>query len=358
MAIIGHLDMDAFFAAIEERDHPRLQGKPIVVGADPKGGKGRGVVSTANYAARRYGIKSALPISKAWQLAEEARKKGEPRTVFMASNFTRYQESSKRVAAILKRHIAHFEAASVDEFYLDLSFLKNFETAKKIAKKIKKEILTEERLTASVGIAPNLLVAKIASDAEKPDGLTVVLPEEVEDFLAPFPIRAIPGIGPKAEQVFIKKGVRTIAEARHLGQAELQKLFGKRGEDLYYSFRGKGPVKLWNPTAPQSVGEQTTFEKDSRDPVLLLGTLHELAQTVVSRARQEGFRRYRTLVLTIRFQNFETKTVSQTVAAEDLESQEMSSKAIQLFLPFLDHRRNPGRLAIRLLGVRVEKLEM
>ena len=177
MRIIGHLDMDAFFAAIEERDHPELKGRPVVVGADPAGGKGRGVVATANYPARVYGIHSAMPISRAWQLAEAARRRGRPATAFVRGSHRKYGEVSGRIMAILHHFAPVVEEASIDEAYLDLSFAGSFEAAAEICRSIKAEILAKERLTASMGLGPNKMVAKIASDFQKPDGLTVVTPE-------------------------------------------------------------------------------------------------------------------------------------------------------------------------------------
>ncbi len=185
MRIIGHLDMDAFFAAIEERDHPELKGRPVVVGADPAGGQGRGVVSTANYPARVYGIHSAMPISTAWKLAEAARRRGRPATVFVRGSHRKYGEVSARIMAILHHYAPVVEEASIDEAYFDLSFTGSFEAAAALARQIKAAILGQERLTGSIGIGPNKMVAKIASDFQKPDGLTLVTAEEAEAFLAP-----------------------------------------------------------------------------------------------------------------------------------------------------------------------------
>jgi DNA polymerase IV (DinB-like DNA polymerase) len=172
--------MDAFFAAVEERHDPALRGRPVVIGADPKGGKGRGVVSTANYAARKFGIRSAMPISRTWRLAEAARRKGEPETLFLRGNHRLYREVSERIMAIVARGADAFEEASIDEAYLDLTSLANFERAEQHVRTLKAEVAEREGLTCSVGIGPNKLVAKIASDFQKPDGLTVVRPERVQ----------------------------------------------------------------------------------------------------------------------------------------------------------------------------------
>src|SRR5713226_357343 len=179
--IVAHVDMDAFYAAVEAQRNPALRGRPLVVGADPKEGHGRGVVTAASYAARRYGIRSALPISRAWRLAEAARRRGDPETILAPAG-------------------DQFQKTSVDEAYLELSSLGSFEAAVERARRLKAEIVSQEGLTASVGIGPNKLVAKIASDFEKPDGLTVVRPEEDQPIIDPLRIRVIPGIGPKTER--------------------------------------------------------------------------------------------------------------------------------------------------------------
>ncbi|MFZ2089606.1 MAG: DNA polymerase IV, partial [Desulfobaccales bacterium] len=242
--IIGHLDMDAFFAAVEELDHPEWRGLPLVVGADPKNGQGRGVVSTANYPARRYGIHSAMPITRAWTLAQAAHRRGEPETIFVTPNFRRYAQFSRRIMAIIRGQVPTVQEVGVDEAYLDLGFCQSFRLARDLCLKIKKAIKEQEGLTASVGIGPNKLIAKIASDYQKPDGLTVVRPEEAEDFLAPFPIRKIPGVGPKTEQLLASHGIRKVAEARRFTLGELESLLGKWGRVLYDKVRGRGSALL------------------------------------------------------------------------------------------------------------------
>src|SRR5205085_2223297 len=172
--IITHIDMDAFFAAIEERDTPALRGLPLVVGADPRDGMGRGVAATSNYKAREYGIHSATPISVAWRLSEAARRKGKPPVTFVSVDMDKYRMVSERMMAIMRRFMPHLEQASVDEAYGDLSATGSYESAEAHCRAMKEAIRMEERLTASVGIGPNKLIAKIASGLQKPDGLTVI----------------------------------------------------------------------------------------------------------------------------------------------------------------------------------------
>lgn len=356
MRIIAHIDMDAFFAAVEERYNPQFAGLPIVVGADPKSGQGRGVVSTANYIARKYGIKSAMPISQAWRLSEAARQRGEPAAVFLQGNHGLYREVSERIMAILREGADAFEEASIDEAYLDVSPLGSFEKAEECARLLKSKILDLESLTCSVGIGPNKLVAKIASDFQKPDGLTVVRQDKVQKFLDPLPIRAIPGIGPKSEVILHQKGVRTISELRALELGRLIEAFGKWGEDLYRKARGISEDPVSNDWEAKSVGEQETFETDRRDPAFILERLAALSQGVFRRFRHEGFRSFRTVAVTIRFADFATTSSARTLPHPASSLEALHGQALRLILPFLDKRGNPRQKAIRLIGVRVEKL--
>ncbi|MBI4085643.1 MAG: DNA polymerase IV [Candidatus Liptonbacteria bacterium] len=356
MRIIAHLDMDAFFAAVEERERPRLRGKPIIVGADPKNGQGRGVVSTANYAAREYGIRSAMPISQAWRLSEGARRNGKPAAVFLEPDFNKYADASDKIIAIAKTYAPLVEQASIDEMYLDLSFSKNYGQAEKIANKIKREIKTRERLTCSIGISPNKLVSKIASDMKKPDGLTIVLPEFVEKFIEPLAIRKIPGIGPKTEELFLKKGVRIVADLKKFSREELGEILGVWGLELYEKVRGRDDSPLIEEREVKSVGSQETFEKDTLDSGIVINLLKVLADEVIGNFKKEGFEKFRRVVVTVRFADFETKTKSRTIKepADSLET--LQFEALNLLMPFFDKRENPRAKKIRLIGIRVEKL--
>ncbi|HEY3276839.1 MAG TPA: DNA polymerase IV [Syntrophorhabdaceae bacterium] len=355
MRIVGHLDMDAFFAAVEERGNPDWRGKPIVVGADPLEGKGRGVVSTANYKAREYGIHSALPISWAWRYSEEARKKGLEPAIFLSVNFKRYSAASKKIMEIVSRYSGLVEQASIDEAYFDLSFAGSYEAAEKICRAIKEEIRATG-LTASVGIGPNKLIAKIASDREKPDGLTVVREDEAEAFLEPLPIRKIPGIGPKAEEKFARLRVKTVADLRKLTIADLERLMGKWGADLYRKVRALDDTPLGELSETKSIGEQDTFLHDTLDATTILEKLVGLCRSVFSTVAADGFTSFRTVVITVRFADFETRTRSHTFPEPVTREQRLEFEAMKLLMPFIDGRENPGRKPIRLIGVRVEKL--
>jgi len=295
--IVAHLDMDAFYAAVEERLNPDLRGRPIVVGADPKAGAGRGVVTTASYAARKYGIRSAMPITRAWRLAEAARRRGEPEAVFLRGDRAVYREVSDRIMAIAARGADAFEEASIDEAFLDLSSLADFERAALHARAVKTDVLEREGLTCSIGIGPNKLVAKIASDFKKPDGLTIVRPEDVHAFLDPMVIRVIPGIGPKTEAELHERGIRTVCDLRELERGQLAEWFGRWGEDLFARARGISESAVSNERERKSVGEQETFEVDSLDATFVLERARALARTVWSRLEGHGFRAFRTVTV-------------------------------------------------------------
>jgi DNA polymerase IV (DinB-like DNA polymerase) len=354
--MIAHLDMDAFYAAVEERRNPDLRGRPIVVGADPKAGAGRGVVTTASYAARKYGIRSAMPIGRAWRLADSARRRGEPEAVFLRGDHALYREVSGRIMAIAAQWADAFEEASIDEAYLDVSSLGDFARAEARARALKAEILEREGLTCSVGLGPNKLVAKIASDFRKPDGLTVVLSETVQTFLDPLPIRKIPGIGPKSEAFLRERGIRTIAELRAVDREPLIEWFGKWGEEMYERARGISDSPVSNEWERKSVGEQETFERDTLEPSFVLDRARALATGVFERVRAEGFGGFRTVTITVRFENFVTLSRSLTAAAPVTSGEALEAIAHRLLLPFFDDRENPRRRRIRLIGVRAEKL--
>ncbi|MDP3963882.1 MAG: DNA polymerase IV [bacterium] len=357
MRIIAHLDMDAFFASVEELDNPRFRGLPLAVGADPDGGKGRGVVSTANYAARAYGIRSALPISKAWQYSEEARKQGKPPVIFLPPNFRRYAEISGRIMRIIRKYASLVEEASIDEAYFDLSHLASFERARKTAKHIKAEIKKHEHLTASIGVGPNKLIAKIASDRQKPDGLTVVLPEEAEAFLEPLPIRVIPGIGPKTGVQLLVKGVHTIQDAKRFGKDALREIFGKWGVELYDKLRGVSDSPVIEFYETKSIGEQETFAVDTLDSAVIITALEGMCARITAQLQKDGFTGFRAAVLIIRFANFDTKTRSHTLRAPASSFEVLRFETLKLLMPFFDRRENPHRMRLRLIGVRIEKLQ-
>lgn len=356
MRIILHLDMDAFFASVEERDKPWLNGKPIVVGADPKEGAGRGVVSTANYAARKYGIHSAMPISTAWRFSENAAAEGKPRAVFLTGTYHKYGETSARIIDIMRAHIDILEPASIDEAYGDVSSVGSYAKARGIAEKIKKEIAVKEKLTCSVGIGPNKLVAKIAAGSHKPDGLTVVTPREAQDFLDPLSAKELPGVGPKSAAVLARHGIHTVADLRRVGKEKLTEWFGKWGSEMCERANGHDERPVVVEYETKSIGEQETFEHDTRDAGFLMERLAAMCGSVSKKAAAQGCS-WKTVSLTVRFGDFETQTRARTLPKPAHDFKTLKTEATKLFLSFLDARENPCRKSIRLLGVRVEHLK-
>jgi DNA polymerase IV (DinB-like DNA polymerase) len=354
--IVMHVDMDAFYAAVEERYSPELRGKPVVVGADPKDGHGRGVVTAANYLARKYGIGSAMPISRAWRLAEAARRRGEPPAIFVRGDHALYGEVSKRIMEILRRDADEFQAASIDEAYLDVSSLGSFEAAGTRAEALKAEIREREELTCSIGVAPNKLVAKIASDFKKPDGLTIIQPEAIQAFLDPMAVRVLPGVGPKGDAFLRSHGIRTVRDLRSTEPEQLTAWMGRWGTDLAAKARGISDGPVASHYERKSIGEQTTFQEDTLDAGFILERAQSLTRHVFHGLTSRNFTSFRTIAITVRFSNFTTLTRSHTpktpVATEDA----MWVGVLRLLLPFLDRRENPRLRPIRLIGVRAERL--
>lgn len=360
MRIIAHLDMDAFFAAVEERDNPQFAGKPIVVGADPINGRGRGVVSTANYKAREYGIKSALPISHAWRFSQAAKSRGEPEAIFLPVDMAKYQQVSQKIMEIIRQFVPVVEQVSVDEAYLDLSFAKSYERAKVICQKIKAAIKERQNLTSSIGLGPNKLIAKIAADFQKPDGLTVIKEEKVSAFLEPLTIRVIPGIGPKTESKLNALGIKTVKD--------LKEMFGKDAIEDRYSRKTRWGIAMWeralgideSPVVSvaepaKSISEQETFQEDTLDPNLIFEKLNELCQRVITRFKPSGFKTFGTVGIAVRFADFQTVTRVRTLDVPASSLTTLKREVMKMILPFFDKRENPRVKPIRLFGVRVEK---
>ena len=354
--IIAHLDMDAFFAAVEETDRPSLKGLPIAVGADPREGRGRGVVATANYKAREYGLHSALPISVAWGFSERARRQGKPPVVFLPPRFDRYVEVSGRIVSLVRAHVSRIERAGLDEMYLDMTACPSYEDAAAVARRIKADIRRVTGLTASIGIGPNKLIAKIASDRNKPDGLTIVRDEEAEHFLDPLSVRKLPGVGPKTEARLNEMGIRTVRELKSAPPGELAEAMGKWGAWLLGMARGRDDSPVEESGEIKSIGEQETFLEDTLDAGLILSRLEDMAARVIGRMKAEGFKGFRTGVLIIRFADFETRTKSTTVKSPVSTADGLMILITPLLEPFLNGRQNPELKMVRLIGLRVEKL--
>lgn len=338
-----HVDMNAFFASVEQRRHPEYRGKPVVVGADPKGGGGRGVVSTASYEARKFGIKSGMPISRAWQLC--------PKCIFVPVNFRLYLEVSARIMEILRKYADKFEQIGIDEAFLEVTEkARSMRVAQNIARIIKNEIREKEGLTCSVGIAPNKSVAKIASDFKKPDGLTVVAPDDVEKFLFPMPANSLWGVGRKTAKALEDMGIATIGDIVKAGPARLKARFGKAGLWFYETARGIDESEVVEEWEPKSVGREVTFERDTDDSNVVFIALEELAHDVHKEAVESKYR-FRTVDIKVRYEDFQTHTHSKTLPFHTDSFDIFLGTAKALLEPFLYSEKK-----IRLIGVRVSNL--
>jgi nucleotidyltransferase/DNA polymerase involved in DNA repair len=340
---ILHVDMDAFYAAVEQRDRPALRGQPVVVGADPRGGRGRGVVSTASYEARRFGVHSAMPISRAWRLC--------PQATYLPPDMAKYARVSDQVMEILGRFTDCVEPISIDEAFLDVTASRRaLGSAETIARALKEAIRAETALTASVGVAASKLVAKVASDLRKPDGLVIVPPGTEAALLAPLSVRRLWGVGPKMEEVLARLGVTTIGELAALDPARLERRLGTHGHDLLLLARGVDdrPVMSQREGA-KSVGHEHTFGADTADAGELRRTLLDLSDAVAARLRGHAIRG-RTVTLKYRDQDFTTITRAETLPAPTDVGQEIFTVAWRLF-----EKAHRGR-KVRLLGVSLSGL--
>ncbi len=335
--------MDAFYAAVEQMDHPELRGKPVVVGADPKGGRGRGVVSTASYEARKYGIRSAMPVSTAYRLC--------PQAVFVPPHFQRYSELSDIVMECLAEFSPLVEAVSIDEAFLDLTGTEGlFGSPEEIGRKIKARIKERTGLTASAGIAGVKSVAKVASDLHKPDGLTIVPPGKDREFLAPLPIEKIWGVGAKTAERLRKLGYAKIGDVAKAPREEMERLFGKWGAHIHAIANAedeRGVAPGWQ---RKSISEETTFSEDSTDNEFLKDVLAQIAEDLSQKMIKEGIRG-RTLQMKIRLTGFETHTRSRTVSVPVQDSRTLRDFAWQELAAF-----DRGGKGVRLIGIGVSEL--
>lgn len=336
--MILHVDMDAFYASIEERDNPELVGQPVIVGGTPEG---RGVVAAANYVARKYGIHSAMPSSTAWRLC--------PHAVRLPPRMSFYAEVSRQIQSIFHRYTPLVEPLSLDEAFLDTTGSEHlFGSAVEIGRKIKADIHRELGLVASVGVAPVKFVAKIASDLKKPDGFVVVTVDAVQAFLDPLPVSRIWGVGKVSGQTFRKLGIRTIGELRQLPVEILVDHFGQGGNHLWQLAHGLDDRQVVPDHEAKSISNETTFAADISDTEVLRAWLLDLTEQVAARLRRHKLRG-RTVQLKVRFADFQTITRAQTLP----EPTNITHDIWQVAREILDTRLPAGHLPVRLLGVGV-----
>ncbi|WP_455369278.1 DNA polymerase IV [[Eubacterium] cellulosolvens] len=341
--VILHIDLDAFFALVEEISHPEWGGRPIIVGADPKQGKGRGVVSTCNYEARKFGIHSAMPISQAWKLC--------PGAIYLPVNMSLYEEISKRIINILKPFADRLEQVSIDEAFLDISRkVTDLNEAKALATKIKSIIVDRESLTCSIGIGPNKLVAKIASDHRKPNGLTIVSKANVKKFLAPLKVEKLGGVGSKTKERLNSIGIITINDLASYDINKLKDIFGAWGEEFHRMAHGIDESEIIEEWIPKSFSREYTFDQDTTDLNKIGFIVNKLCEEVTLETEKNGFS-FRTITVKIRYENFETHTHSKTLSFPTSNTEILKNNSMMLLSPFLGSDRK-----IRLVGIRASNL--
>ncbi|MFO1471191.1 MAG: DNA polymerase IV [Turneriella sp.] len=346
---IVHVDMDAFFTSVEVRDRPDLKGKPVVVGADPKGGLGRGVISAASYEARKFGVKSAQPVSTAYRLCPEA--------IFMPHRIERYREVSDEVMEVLGNFSEKLLRMSIDEAVLDCSESgARYETWKRLGLAIKTAVYEKTQLTCSLGIATGMTLAKMGSEMQKPDGLTLIHPGKEAEFLAPLKVETIPGIGPRARESLNRLGMRKIADLQKADVATLSAALGKWGGRIYDLARGIDNDEVISTHDRKSFGEERTYQTDLETPEQAESALAEIADDLSQRLARKNIAG-RTLTVKIRFSDFHTITRSQTLPVPVRSASALFEHSRAIF-----HKNVSAETVkvqkIRLLGIQLSHLYM
>lgn len=337
---IMHVDMDAFFAAVEQLRRPELRGKPVVVGGSGNP-HSRGVVSTASYEARAFGIHSAMPLRTAFNKC--------PHAVFLPVDFTAYGAASRKIMAILREYSPLVEPMSLDEAFVDVS--SRPEIPRALAEEIRRRVKEDTGLTASIGIGPNKLLAKIASGLHKPDAVTEITPETMTEVLRDLPADVLWGVGPKtAARLEQALGVRTVGDLQGIPLAQLQELLGPHwGEDLYRTCRGEDDSPIVTDWEPKSLSRETTYQYDTHRREKIIETITELAAEVVGDLQGDGYRG-RTVTLKIRYHDFRTHTRALTLPQPVDDGETIRNTAVELLDRFTLDR------PVRLVGVRVSGL--
>ena len=337
---IIHVDMDAFFASVEQRDQPEYQGKPLIVGGQPNS---RGVVAACSYEARQFGIHSAMPCSQAYRLC--------PQAIFVPPRFEAYREVSNQIRDIFWNYASEVEPLSLDEAYLDVTYTAEFDgSATRIAQAIKQDILTETDLIASAGVSYNKFLAKIASDMDKPDGLYLIKPEQGAEFVANLPIGKFHGIGPATEAKMNKLGIKTGKDLREWTQDALISRFGKSGRYYFNIARGIDLRPVHSQRVRKSLGKETTFSSDIVLVDELIHQLELLAEKVLDSLKKHSLEG-RTLTVKVKYANFK-----QVTRAHSSESR-LDLIEIKKLLPLLISRTDAGEQAVRLVGLTISGFE-
>lgn len=341
---IIHIDMDAFYASVEVRENPSLKGKPVIIARHPKENGGRGVVATASYEARKYGVHSAMSAQKAYELC--------PDGIFVSGNFELYRSISQEIRSIFKRYTDLIQPLSLDEAYLDITENKiNLNSATLIAQRIQREIYNELRLTCSAGVSYNKFLAKLASDFKKPSGITVIPPEDAHEFLVNLPIEKYYGVGKKSVEKMHELGIFKGQDLYNKPEMELVDHFGKMGHSLYRKVRGIDDSTVEADRDRKSVGKETTFLDDLKSEEEVTQSLRQIANMTFASLKKNQ-KHGKTVVLKIRYNDFSTLTRRKTFPNYIQDADELFVTALRIF-------EDEGSLAkgIRLLGITVTNLD-
>ena len=343
--LILHCDLDSFFASVEIRDNPLYKGKPVIIGADPKEGKGRGVVSTCSYEARKFGLHSGMPISQAFKRC--------PHGIYLRPNFEKYHEASEEVMEILKNYSSKFQQVGADEAYLDITEkCSNFNEVKDIALKIQREVYEKVGITISIGGAPTKSIAKIASDYKKPNGITIVRSDNLKMFLSNMDITRIPGIGKKSKKYYQKKGVNVIGDIISTPLYVMIEKFGKHGKWVWEVANGldNREVKEFHGSR-KSISKERTFYQDTYDMKEIFTKLEELNDRIHKSILKHNIY-YRTITLKIRFEGFLTYTRSKSLQLHIQDKNKVLDIILDLYKEFSNSKKK-----VRLVGIKLSNLE-
>jgi DNA polymerase-4 len=344
---IIHLDLDAFFASVEQRDNPAYRGKPLIVGgiSGGKGNSNRGVVCAASYEARKYGVHAGMPI---W----EARQKC-PRGIFIPTQMNKYLEASKKFFQICSNYTPLIEPLSVDELFLDVSGCESlFGSSEIIGRKIKERVYQELEIKVSVGIAENKFLAKIATNLGKPDGFYIIPSKDIQKILYPLPVSSLWGIGKKTEELLKKSGIYQVEQLAKMPDSILENLLGKNGKKMKLLAQGIDESPVTPPSTAKSIGKETTFSTNITEKVILVKELLKISQMVGYTARKKGYKG-RTITLKIRFHNFITFNRSKTLE-NPTHIDDIIFKTVVELLDKIKHKKG----GVRLLGIKLSNLTL
>lgn len=342
--IIAHIDMDAFYASAEAARNPSLAELPVVIGADPKQGKGRGVVISCNYVARKFGLRSAMPISEAWRLC--------PGAIYVRPDFAYYESLSNDVMNIIRSASKNFEQVSIDEAFVDLEGIaQSFEQARVWVSRLKAQLKVKTGLTCSVGLAGNKSAAKIATDLHKPDGITVILPSQTKETLSPLPVSVIPGVGIKTELALKGIGVSSVGDLQRLDAETVKRRLGRSGVWLWEVANGLESEDVREHEL-KSLSTERTLEHDTQDWPTLERLASDLASELGTRSRLMRME-FRKVGIKIRFRGFETHTREIRLAKYSNSGEVISREALALLREFQENK-----MMVRLIGLRVSELKL